>query len=165
MAQAATANTDELLSQLAASEIDRLLNEAEAGNAEPAATAPPPVVEEPAADAKERAAMLEAAGFETKEPAKDAAPAATPAAPVEDERTAILQAAGFESPDEAGAANPAAADLDDDYVPFYLKPLVWMNAPLEQYPSAVKKIMGGAGIVTLFNALAVFAYLHFIKKH
>jgi hypothetical protein len=177
MAQATASSTDELLSQLAASEIDRLLSEADA-KAEPApAPAPPapePVLEkketptEPVAEGTERTALLEAAGFESKEaPAEPAAPPAAAAPPAEDERSALLQAAGFESPggEETPADVQVATTDDDDRLPFYLKPLVWMNIPLENSPLLIRQMLGRAGIVTLVNALAVLTYVFFFKKH
>ncbi len=176
----APASTDELLSQLASSEIDRLLAEAESGAA--AKEAPPPVAEAPieapapvaeppaaappvaAAEGSERSALLEAAGFEANKPQ-----AAPPPPEAQSERSAILEAAGFESVEESVAASPAAAEVtdgeDSDHVPFYLKPLVWINSPLESYPSVLRKMLGSAGIVTLLNALAVLTYVFFFRKH
>jgi len=179
MAQAPANSADELLSQLASSEIDRLLSEA-GGN--PPAPATPAAVEtadsaEVVAEGSERAALLEAAGFESPDPApaepvKPAAPDA-PAPPVEDERAALLQAAGFESAD-APPANPPATDAptadaqavqDPDYVPIYLKPLVWINAPLGACPAIVRQMLGNAGIVTLVNALAILTYVCLFRRH
>jgi hypothetical protein len=170
MAQAATANTDELLSQLASSEIDRLLAEAD-GN-------PAPRNEKPSQDSQvpngsERAALLEAAGFESSTPAP-APPAiespAEAAPPVEDERAALLHAAGFESPIDMGlgaTANPdEVADVQEsDHLPIYLKPLVWINAPLDSCPSVIRPMLGKVGVVTLLNALAVLTYVIFFRKH
>jgi hypothetical protein len=199
----APASTDELLSQLASSEIDRLLAEAENGTAAKQSLTPPPVAEAPkpavretpaetpapapaaeppvadpqvaeplvaappaaaAAEASERSALLEAAGFEANKP--EAAP---PPPETQSERSAILEAAGFESIEETAAASAIAAKVaegeDSDYVPIYLKPLVWINSPLESYPSVLRKMLGSAGIVTLLNALAVLTYVFFFRKH
>lgn len=178
MAQAAEVSTDELLSQLASTEIDRLLAEAENGGSAPKEPAPAPAVEAvepapkpaesaPVAEGSERAALLQAAGFESSKIEASAAPAA----PVEgnEERSAILQAAGFESAEAVAAASEAESDgsdgEDSDYVPIYLKPLVWINSPLEAYPSVARRMLGGAGIVTLLNALAVLTYVCFFRKH
>ncbi|MGA2443053.1 MAG: hypothetical protein ABSH08_19035 [Tepidisphaeraceae bacterium] len=180
MAQATANSTDDLLSQLASSEIDRLLSESEDN---PPAPATPAAQETAASDemvteGSERAALLEAAGFETPDPAPaepvqpETPPA--PAPPAQDERAALLQAAGFESPD-APAANPPVANVpaadapavqeDPDYVPIYLKPLVWINAPLDACPAIVRKMLGNAGIVTLVNALAILTYVCLFRKH
>jgi hypothetical protein len=168
MAQAATANTDELLSQLASSEIDRLLAEAD-GN--PAPVGDRRSTDAPAPTGSERTALLEAAGFESPTspaPAGDA-PAAAPVE-IEDERAALLQAAGFESPGDIenlhnSDAAAEAKSVDPNHVPFYLKPLVWINLPLEHCPEIIRPMMGKVGLVTLFNALAVLSYVIFFRKH
>ena len=167
MAQATANPTDELLSQLASNEIDRLLSESE-GN--PPAPADSPEAQtaagaEAVTEGAERAALLEAAGFESPnaapaEPAKPPAPAQATAPAAEGERAALLKAAGFESP----AADPPTAQ-DPDYVPVFLKPLVWINAPLDACPTVVRQALGKAGIITLVNALAVLTYVCFFRKH
>jgi hypothetical protein len=170
MAQAATANTDELLSQLASSEIDRLLAEAD-GN--PAPRNEKPSQDSSVANGSERAALLEAAGFESSDPAPAPPPAESPAdaaPPMEDERAALLHAAGFESPTDMELqpkTNPVGDDgpQDPDHLPIYLKPLVWINAPLDSCPSVIRPMLGKVGIVTLLNALAVLTYVVFFRKH
>ena len=195
MAQAATANnnTDELLSQLAASEIDRLLAEADGNPAPPAPeqkpdVAPPApktqtttVTTESITEGSERAALLQAAGFDAPpQPAAASTPSPAPepasTAPAEDERSALLEAAGFESPAAVqtdssvnSPANPIAEkkakpQRDPNHIPFYLKPLIWINAPLDEYPTVVRQIMGTVGLVTLFNALVVLTYVFFFRK-
>jgi len=199
MAQAATASTDELLSQLAASEIDRLLAEADGNPAPPeskakveaaAAVADAPAAKEaePAKEASaapstaansetltegsERAALLQAAGFDSAQPAATAPAAPAPAAPEEAERAALLQAAGFETPAAPASTGGALEEVQEspighgpEHTPFYLKPLIWINAPLDDYPAIVRQIMGKVGIVTLLNALAVLTYVFFFRKH
>jgi hypothetical protein len=164
MAQAATANTDELISQLASSEIDRLLAEAD-GNPAPMEAAPAePASNSTSPEGPERAALLQAAGFETA-PAPASA-AAVP--PPEDERSALLNAAGFESPVELHFEKPGAgavADADSAPVPIYLKPLVWINLPVDFAPAIVRQMLGKVGIVTMFNALVVLTYVLFFRKH
>ena len=164
MAQAATANTDDLISQLASSEIDRLLAEAD-GNPAPQEAKP---VESPAPatapEGPERAALLQAAGFESA-PAPAAAAAVPPA---DDERSALLQAAGFESPVELHFEKPGTdtiVESDSPPVPTYLKPLVWINLPVDSAPVIVRQMLGKVGIVTMFNALAVLTYVLFFRKH
>lgn len=184
MAQAPAVNTDELLSQLAASEIDRLLAEADGKPAPAPATAPvAPAAPEPStakpaaaatdevlAEGPERAALLQAAGFDaTTGPVVESA-----SQPTGDERSALLKAAGFESaeapstPEPQHAASVIDATLDDDSyrpTPIYLKPLVWMNAPLNACPSMLRPLLGKAGLLTLVNALAVLTYVLFFRKH
>jgi hypothetical protein len=175
MAQAPAVDTDELLSQLAASEIDRLLAEADGKGSTPEM---PPGAEaaalnsiaastaEALTEGSERAALLKAAGFDspkTPEPSDSAN-----AQPTGDERSALLHAAGFES-GHSTEAKPAkaAANPDDGYrpIPIYLKPLIWLNAPLDACPPTVRPMLGKVGLVTLVNAIGVLAYLFFTRKH
>jgi hypothetical protein len=194
MAQAVASSTDELLSQLAASEIDRLLAEAD-GNSAPDEKASKALAAEVEAslpessfpadsDAKasgsERAALLQAAGFESAEAtavmkenssSQDAGP--KDPTPVEDERSAVLHAAGFESPAEMGLeskeligeVDEAGSSKLSDHLPFYLKPLVWINVPLDSAPEIVRQMLGKVGVVTLINAIAVLTYVIFFRKH
>ncbi len=186
MAQAPAVNTDELLSQLAASEIDRLLAEAESKPAPapapvaPAApepsTAPPAgtATAEVVADGPERAALLQAAGFEAAAgPAAESPDAGAAGQPTGDERSALLKAAGFASAEAPTAVDaepdgsPTDVMSDDSYqpIPIYLKPLVWMNAPLNVCPVMMRPLLGKAGLLTLVNALAVLTYVFFFRKH
>jgi hypothetical protein len=169
MAQAA-ADTDELLSQLAASEIDRLLAEADGKE-----TAPDPVpaaesaalnsiaasTAEALADGPERAALLEAAGFDSPKAAGAVAPDLSHAQPTGDERSALLRAAGFDS---SKPVAPAPEPVDRP-LPFYLKPLIWLNAPLDGLPPAIRPMLGKAGLLTMVNAIGVLAYLYFTRRH
>jgi len=179
MAQAPAAETDELLSQLAASEIDRLLaegdgkaNAAEAPGAESAAAdSIAAATSEALAEGPERAALLEAAGFDSPKTASPESADAANAKPTGEERSALLQAAGFESGDPPPASKPAEApavaiaDDVDRPAPIYLKPLVWINAPLDACPPGVRSLLGGAALVTLANALAVLTYLFLTRRH
>ena len=228
-------NTDEVLSQLAGEEIDRLLAEADKSPPSPApapqapapdvaaATDPKPTsldesqvsaqidqlfselqkegkppqppaadappTEEPAAkeaaaappqipptEGAERAALLQAAGFDANAPAPTAPapadtsapapqqqatppPAASPADPAAAERAAVLTAAGFETGQNADA--PSA----DGPLPVFLKPLEWMNAPLRHCSDGVRQAMGRAAIVTLINAILVLSYVLIFRRH
>jgi hypothetical protein len=134
---------------------------------------------------EERAALLEAAGFENAPapaapaaapaPVAAAAPAAavtaapppSPAAAVDapavtnaSEKNAVLSAAGFET-DKAGAKS----SLAEKSVTILIKPLEWMNAPIEFAPVAVRAAIGRAGIVTLINAILVLGYVLIFRKH
>jgi hypothetical protein len=165
MAQAPAVDTDELLSQLAASEIDRLLAEAD-GKGNTTSTA------EAIADGPERAALLQAAGFDSPKPAGSETSDSVNGQPTGDERSALLRAAGFESnnsqSDKAAKAPPPAAVKPDDYdrpLPIFLKPLEWISAPLDTCHPAIRSMVGKAGLVTLVNAIAVLAYLFFTRRH
>jgi len=189
MAQAPAANpTDDLLSQLAASEIDRLLAESDKPS-QPEKPAPAVAAPEPApvstppteaiTDGPERQALLKAAGFESndKSPSdKPAADAGSGDQPSGDERSALLKAAGFESVEDAlNSSDPLPAPAADAEIkpndafekplPIYLKPLVWINAPLESCSEKTRHILGTIGIATFVNALAVLTYLFIHHKH
>lgn len=62
-------------------------------------------------------------------------------------------------------ADPAADLLTDEHIPIYLKPLVWLNAPLEMLPEGLRDALGKIAILTLANAVAVFAYVVLFRKH
>lgn len=210
------ASTDDLLSQMAGKEVDRLLAENEPDSAEapapfpdappleqqqsmtaqldelftdlqnspgaPAQQKPPEAKISASTEGEERAALLEAAGFD--------GPRAAPAelegdsqdpineAPKGPERSALLEAAGFEASDSSSpTAAPAAAAITEPAaedapannllapLPRYLKPLEWLNAPLDTCPAGVRQLLGKAAILTLINALAVLAYVLVIRKH
>ena len=55
--------------------------------------------------------------------------------------------------------------LTDEHIPIYLKPLVWLNAPLEMLPEGLRDALGKIAILTLANAVAVFAYVVLFRKH
>jgi len=213
-----SSNTDELLSQLAGSEIDRLLAEADSagegeestesqnvapessedhalnaqldtllneaekmapvarGNAAPALPAAPPLESAAGAtEGAERAALLQAAGFDATAGAAAAAAADNAEAKgAGEERSALLQAAGFETDAQAEAAGDSeAATLADLHtavaeeasLPIYLKPLEWINAPLASAPEALRQVLGKAAIITLLNAIAVIMYVIVFRKH
>jgi hypothetical protein len=123
------------------------------------------------AEGPERAALLEAAGFDSPKTPNPEPDEVANAKPTGDERSALLQAAGFESTDPPPAAKPAevpAVEIPDDVdrpAPIYLKPLVWINAPLDACPPGVRSVLGKAGLLTLVNALAVLTYLFLTRRH
>jgi hypothetical protein len=217
--EGARTSTDELLSQLAGEEIDRLLAEADGlrpeGGPPVAASAPvhiaPPAVpeaevpeEEPhavfsappaaSATALEAAAPVDApaaarqteadldvtaeldalftaatAKDEEEAAAAEAAAVAVPASRVVDpdaetgaeERAALTTVAAAAS---QAAAVPAAEPAEDAPLPFYLRPLEWLNAPLAILPPTVRDLIGKAAIVTLLNAAAILAYVMLVRR-
>jgi hypothetical protein len=161
---ALTNQLDELFDKLQQDTAAKTPEPATAAQAQPAS---PPAAEAPATEGAERAALLEAAGFNADAkpadapPAQAAAPAASesatapaPAASETSERDAVLSAAGFENPQ---------SDQESD--PIWIKPLVWINAPLTNCSPAVRQAMGRAAIVTMVNALLVLSYLAITHTH
>ncbi len=64
-------------------------------------------------------------------------------------------------------SGPIHAD-DDAPLPAYLKPIVkpleWMNAPLDLLPSTLRDVLGQIAILTLVNAIAVLIYVFVFRN-
>lgn len=72
--------------------------------------------------------------------------------------------------ERSGLTDSAAGDIslnadDDTPIPAYLKPLVWLNAPMMLLPESIRDAMGKVAILTLFNAVAIFAYVLLFRGH
>ncbi len=48
---------------------------------------------------------------------------------------------------------------------FFLRPLEWLNAPLNACSDTVRESLGKVAIMTLINALAILLYVMFLRKH
>jgi hypothetical protein len=108
--------------------------------------------------------------------AKDEADAALEAGAAEAEaETSAAERAGLGTPagvarvnafpDAAPQPHSAVADEDEDApLPFYLRPLEWLNAPLALLPGSVREIVGKAAIVTLLNAAAILVYVLVVRR-
>ena len=150
-------SADDLLSKLAGDEIDRMLAEADAGESapEPAivsapAHTPPPVPaetspanESPSATAVDLDAVL---------------------------NTAEAERAALQEHPVLPETHAAPIDLGESAerrrkVPFFLKPLVWISAPLDPWPDQLREMLGKIGIMTLVNAAAVIAYVLLFRRH
>lgn len=178
-----TSQLDELFNQLQQDTAPKPVKAAPPAPVEPAAQptiaqAPPADIASPeaaTAEGAERAALLEAAGFDANAASPESAAAPTPvvateakpetkvgvpapAAPAPDpassERSAVLDAAGFDTSPDADAP-----------LPIWLKPLEWINAPVQHCSPAVRQAMGRAAIVTLVNAVLVLSYVAISHKH
>ncbi len=58
-----------------------------------------------------------------------------------------------------------APDNDDaGSLPVYLKPLEWLNAPLDLLPQSVRDALGQIAILTLINAVAVLIYVFIFRR-
>ena len=84
------------------------------------------------------------------------------------ERAGLQVPAGVATIDsvlQAAAEGPGAAVDDDDApLPFYLRPLEWLNLPLALLPENVRDFVGKAAIVTLFNAAIILAYVLLVRR-
>jgi hypothetical protein len=76
---------------------------------------------------------------------------------------------------EADAAERAALELHalDDAIdadpafrpaPLLLRPLVWINAPLDFLPEGIRAGVGKVALITFFNALAILAYVLIFRR-
>lgn len=158
LTSAAPAGVDDLLAQMAGDEIDRLLAEADAPRETPA--------EKPAP-----------APTRTEAVAAPAPPKIEVNADADDEgATTVAERSALEMPAEPVAAPEPVADLfteeevnaaeeAEDALPFYLKPLAWLNAPLEALPEGAREAVGKIALLTLFNAAAVLIYVVVFRKH
>ena len=62
-------------------------------------------------------------------------------------------------------AAPQPAAVKHEAAPFYLKPLVWLNLPMELLPQAVREAVGKIALMTLANSVAILAYVFLFRKH
>ena len=75
-----------------------------------------------------------------------------------DALTQVVEAIDSNSDNLPDLESPAA-------VPFYLKPLVWLNAPMMLLPEELRDAMGKIAIMTMVNAVAVYTYVMLFRKH
>ncbi len=170
----ADGQADDLLSELAGAEIDRMLAaadvEPEVATLPPPPVIPPPVIPPPVAIPEPVvAAPVEPAKVEPPVPAPEPiaaapAPADVPAPVAAADLNAVLAAAA-----EASTVAATSADLDLGNPiarsPFFLRPLELLNAPLEMLPDTVRDAIGKVAVVTLVNSVAVIAYVMLFRRH
>jgi hypothetical protein len=137
-------SADDLLAQLAGDEIDRLLADADTGKEPTPAVG---VIEVPALSAAP-APVVEEAKAEIIQP---------------EAHTGGLERAALAA-EELAQERVQLPDLDGD-VPLILKPLVWMNLPLERFPEQVRETIGKIAVLTMVNAIAVLAYVIIFRRH
>jgi hypothetical protein len=185
-----SANTDDLLAQMAGEEIDRLLAEQEGERpAQPAALRPdaPPSPPSPPipAGSSDEAKTSDAAALDGFlggiAPASDAGPdpVATLAAQAQAQGPSDAKSTA-ELLDEELAADEGRAALNSSKftanagaetpprsssVPLPLRVLAWASAPLDACPDHVREAIGKIAIVTTVNAIAVLVYVLFFRTH
>jgi hypothetical protein len=162
MKPADAGGADDLLSKLAGDEIDRLLAESDGGEPESAPVANPHSV--------------------PKEPVAPVPPPQLVAAPTvaevnlddvlntaDADRAALHESVAPISGDPS-LIDRAVIDLGETagkhhVLSILLKPLIWLNAPLDPWPDQFRDILGKIGVMTLVNALAVIAYVLLFRRH
>ena len=65
----------------------------------------------------------------------------------------------------ASASEEPSHDFPDEPLPLLLRPLEWINAPLAQCSDITRERVGKIAILTTVNALAILAYVAFIRRH
>jgi hypothetical protein len=89
--------------------------------------------------------------------------------PVEEElrETEALErgarAAPADAPEDSTLAALAAEETRP--LPLFLRPLEWINAPLDAFPESVRNLVGKVAILTTINALSILAYVFFFRRH
>lgn len=186
------ASADDLLSQLAGDEIDRLLADADGDPpAAPPADWPTtePTAQDQAAASSEIDEVFEKLAPAPGEPessplnapatvndapssaANHPAAAESVAGPVADEELEReIEAASAERAALAGGRASPQVDLMSDagvepHLPVVFKPLVWLSAPLDAFPDEVRETLGKIAILTLVNAVAALAYVVLFRRH
>jgi hypothetical protein len=167
LAKAPPGGVDDLLAQMAGEEIDRLLAESELP--QEATSTLQPVSAPLAAPASE---PVSAPAIEAPQ-----APVAEPIASASDLDAAMTSAerTALDMPQETAEADAEPSDpfhTDDrdepsaepGGLPIYLKPLEWINAPLDSLPDGVRDAVGKIALLTFFNAAAVLIYVFVVRK-
>jgi hypothetical protein len=181
-------SADDLLSKLAGDEIDRMLAEADEGGTDLSAE-PVPVQSAPATSAADKTVFESTDSHEAEptgsvsgdpHPSQEASPAPHEPFPAELAASDVDLDAVLNTADAERAALsehpaipesvPTPIDLGDSAekrrrLPLFLKPLVWINAPLDPWPDQLREILGKIGIMTMINAAAVIAYVVLFRRH
>jgi hypothetical protein len=166
---APTNSADDLLSQLAGNEIDRLLAESEGQTPATSAAALaslPSSAESVGFDSAQSAAEIDALlSAAEQQPTQ----AETAISPVTFSPADVLNE--IENKD-AAAADALKVDLSPllmldapPPLPLILKPLEWINAPLDAFPNRVRDAIGKIAILTMMNAIAVMTYVLIFRRH
>lgn len=158
---AAEATEDPALSQ----ELDALFANLDAKAAPAPASSPPPA---PASVLDQ----LTPGHFPQARTAAEA-PAAPAPADLEESDTSAAERAALDAELEESAAEvvqAAAAKADaaapqptTGGVPFYIRVLEWMNAPLAACSDSTRELVGKIAVLTLVNAIAVLVYVLFVR--
>ena len=148
------AGVDDLLAQMAGDEVDRLLAEAEISRDGP--------IESTVNPTRQTAVTQLVADEKPAEAHEDLESATTTA-----------ERSGLEMPVEPiTSETPAFSEEENGLLEsyptalaWYLRPLEWLNLPMQSLPAGVREAVGKIALLTLFNALAVLIYVFVFRKH
>ncbi len=168
-------DNDALLSQLAGDEIDRLLADEGEGTDTKLSSGRSLAEPEEAAGADNLGEFLNqveqgerADGSAALADGPDARDAAEVAGRGEPEPPSDSEAAEAEDAAERAALDAtlleAQMEVDAERPPLLLRPLVWLNAPLNVLPEGIRAGVGKVALVTFFNALAILAYVLIFRR-
>ena len=130
------------------------------GATAPAPPLPPPPVEQPAFPTAPRPAPVQTNILSAPVAAAPRELATTTA-----ERDALALSDPADELPGPGELQALTGPIEDDRpLPAYLKPLEWMNAPLEMLPPTLRDVLGQVAILTLVNAIAVLIYVFVFRK-
>ena len=154
---------DELISQLAGDEIDRLLGP-DAPRWEPAdiAPTPSPLAVKPkreAAPVEELAAQLDRV-FEEIRQQRNAAD------PIDPEPVLVMRRRDEPEAEETPVEprHTLIAPLEEDPLPPMLKPLAWLNAPVAELSSGARLAVSVISILTFLFSISALAYVLMLRQ-
>ena len=133
-----------------AAQIDALFNEAAAEAIKPA-DAPPvarspsmpgAVIQPEAAASEEPVADPKADARQLDDTLAKASAEALPQVKAVESETSTAEKSALAQAIDSLEATPQPATVEQEAVPFYLKPLVWLNLPMELLPQAVREAVG-----------------------
>jgi len=163
-------HADDLLSELAGAEIDRMLAAADVEPAQPVVPPPPPVALVPEVAPPIPEPVVVAAPAPAPVSAPPPEPPAVPV-PAPSDLDAVLADASFEPTKPAPPTPPDAASLPldlGDPIPgprLAVRLLALLNPPADAVPDRVRETVGKVAVVTLINAVAVLAYVLLFRRH
>lgn len=155
----AEADVEELDARIS-QELDSLFTELNSDSPPPAAAAQPaPAAVAPAA----AAAVGPDASVTGATPMAMAAEA--PLDPMAHVNELERQVLGKTLLDALGGPEGQSQAEETDRWAILLKPLEWMNRPLQACSDTVREALGKVAIMTLINALAILVYVLFLRRH
>jgi hypothetical protein len=171
-------NADDLLSQLAGKEIERLLAQVDAdlrpaldhsaGQVRPLSTLALRIYQNPAGEPALQLEPLDLGLLENLQPAPQRRQLPHRPAPLaDDEMLAVLGDLGTSPEERDGLDGPldnvlASGDAEGPDVsaaPAYIKPLVWINAPFTGLSEQALRFIGGAAVVSFVSAVVALTYI------